>query len=130
MIEKRLAPLCELHSASPGARSSCPYCVIEELYAALSRIDYLCGEPNDHLWSGFDLHMNAQAVVEHVRTRLLNQHYHRPWSDNILTRLRTRASRLIHEAADIMAAVEEVSKTQVDPKLRENGDEQTRKAGC
>lgn len=41
-----------------------------KLSAALSRIDYICGEPNEMECSGYDVHMNEGAVVEHVRVRL------------------------------------------------------------
>jgi hypothetical protein len=37
----------------------------------LSRIDYLCGDRNDMGVSGYDVHCDEEAVVRHVRNRLM-----------------------------------------------------------
>lgn len=72
-VPKRLAPLCEEHGSGRGARSGCPYCAIIKLTAALSKIDYLCGPPNEMQCSGYDVHCDENAVVEHVRLALSTQ---------------------------------------------------------
>lgn len=40
----------------------------QRLSAALSRIDYLCGEPNEYETSFYDMHMDECAVVTNVET--------------------------------------------------------------
>ena len=68
---RRSAPLCDEHLSSSGTRSGCPYCAMIKMAAALSEIDYLCGEPNDMHVSGYDVWCNEEAVVENVRKRLI-----------------------------------------------------------
>lgn len=71
MIPHRVAPVCEEHGdKGGGSRSGCPYCAIISLYAALSKIDYICGAPNEMEVSAFDVYYNEQAVVEHVQRRI------------------------------------------------------------
>ena len=69
-VPHRLAPLCEEHGTGPGTRATCPYCALQKLSAALSRIDYLCGPPNDMGISGYDCHYSEEAVVAAVELRL------------------------------------------------------------
>jgi hypothetical protein len=66
----RLAPLCEEHGSGSGARSGCPYCAILKLQAALSRIDYLCGKPNDMEVSDYDVYYVESEVVKNVERAL------------------------------------------------------------
>lgn len=69
-VPRRLAPLCDEHGSGAGHKSGCPYCALVKLSHALSRIDYLCGEPNDMQCSGYDVHQSEDAVVEHVEACL------------------------------------------------------------
>ena len=64
------APLCEKHKPNGGTRSVCLVCALIEDAYALSRIDYLCGEPNEYEVSSYDVSRNPEAVVEHVRDQL------------------------------------------------------------
>jgi hypothetical protein len=63
---KKSFPTCDRHAPSGGTRAGCLICALEKLSAALSRIDYACGEPNDMQVSGYDVHCNEDAVVEQV----------------------------------------------------------------
>ncbi len=45
----------------------CLVCACRDLSAALSRISYLCGEPNEMQCGPYDLHCDENAVVEQVR---------------------------------------------------------------
>ncbi len=62
-----LAPLCAEHSKPGGKRALCLVCACRDLSAALSRISYLCGEPNEMQCGPYDLHCDENAVVEQVR---------------------------------------------------------------
>lgn len=66
----RAAPLCEEHQPSWGTRGGCLICALGRLSAALSRIDYACGEPNEQQCSAYDVHCDEDAVVSNVRSTL------------------------------------------------------------
>lgn len=59
-------PLCEKHLPSGGTRGGCLICGLEAMSHALSRIDYLCGPPNDMEVSSYDISCNEESVVTHV----------------------------------------------------------------
>lgn len=61
-------PYCEKHKPNGGTRSGCLECAYIELNAALSRISYLCGEPNEMEYSSYDADYDAQDVVRQVET--------------------------------------------------------------
>jgi hypothetical protein len=60
--------LCDKHQPSGGTRGHCVICAGEALSAALSKISYLCGEPNEMGVGPYDLHCDENSVVEQVRT--------------------------------------------------------------
>lgn len=64
-VEKSL-PTCAEHKSRGGARSGCVVCATITLSAALSRIDYTCGEPNDQQMSAYDVHCDEEAVIANV----------------------------------------------------------------
>lgn len=63
---KRAAPLCNKHQPDGGTRSVCLVCACQKLSAALSRISYLCVEPNEMECGPYDVHCDEGAVVEQV----------------------------------------------------------------
>lgn len=66
----RAFPHCEEHKPDGGTRGGCLVCALIKLSAALSRIDYLCGEPNEMQTSGYDVHCNEEAVIRNVERTL------------------------------------------------------------
>ncbi len=66
---KRATQLCDEHQPSSGSRAECVICGLIEMSRALSRIDYLLGEPNEMEVSGYDLHCDPQLVVDRVEAR-------------------------------------------------------------
>lgn len=51
-----------------------------EFTGVISRIDYICGEPNDMECSAFDVHADPNAVLDHVQ-RELEARYRRGFED-------------------------------------------------
>jgi hypothetical protein len=64
---KAAAPLCDKHQPDGGARSTCLVCGLQAQSAALSKISYLCGPPNEMECGPYDVHCNEEAVIEEVR---------------------------------------------------------------
>ena len=60
--------LCDKHQPSGGARGYCVICAGEALSAALSKISYLCSEPNEMEVGPYDVHYDENAVVAQVQT--------------------------------------------------------------
>ncbi len=60
------APLCDKHRPSGGKRAVCPICALQSLSHALSRISYLCSEPNEMECGPYDVHCDEGAVVKQV----------------------------------------------------------------
>ena len=60
------ATFCDKHQPNGGKRAVCLVCAVQSLSAALSRISYLCGEPNEMECGPYDLDCDASAVVEQV----------------------------------------------------------------
>lgn len=65
---KAAAPLCEKHAPNGGARSGCLVCSGMRLSGALSKIDYICGEPNEYEFSQYDADFDEARVVGRVKT--------------------------------------------------------------
>jgi len=65
---RRSFPYCEEHRPGAGTRTGCLICAMVRMSEAFSKIDYLCGEPNDMEVSGYDVFCDEGAVVEHVRS--------------------------------------------------------------
>ncbi len=59
--------LCDEHKPGGGSRGYCVICAGEALSAALSKISYLCGEPNEMEVGPYDVHYDENAVVAQVR---------------------------------------------------------------
>lgn len=63
---KKSAAFCEKHKPNGGHRAMCLVCACQNLSAALSRISYLCGEPNEMECGPYDVHCDESAVVSQV----------------------------------------------------------------
>lgn len=61
-------PTCEEHKPNGGTRTECLECYIIKLTYALSKIDYLCGEPNEMQSSAYDTHCDENLVVKAVES--------------------------------------------------------------
>lgn len=60
------AGFCDRHQPNGGARN-CLVCGCEQMSYALSKISYICGEPNEMQQSEYDVHCNEDAVVYQVQ---------------------------------------------------------------
>jgi hypothetical protein len=58
--------LCEKHKPNGGHRAHCVVCSGMALSAALSKISYLCGPPNEMECGPYDVHADESAVVDQV----------------------------------------------------------------
>lgn len=83
----RLSPLCDDHGVGNGTRSGCPYCVIRDKDAALSKIDYSLGTPNEMKCSQYDVDYDEIRVT---------------------TDMAREIARLIAENASLLALLREV----------------------
>lgn len=63
---KAAAPLCDNHQPTVGTRGGCVICALEHMSAALSRISYLTGPPNEMECGPYDIHCNELEVVREV----------------------------------------------------------------
>ena len=68
---------------------------IRKLSAALSRIDYLCGEPNDQQVSGYDVHCNEDEVVKRV-AELTERHRMQLAAIGVMATCNTRETANFH----------------------------------
>lgn len=64
------AAWCEKHKPAGGQRAMCLVCACQSLSAALSRISYLCGKPNEMECGPYDVHSDESAVVAEVSAAL------------------------------------------------------------
>jgi len=62
----KAAAWCDKHKPDSGARSVCVICSGMALSVALSRISYLCDEPNEMQCGPYDVHCDENAVVGQV----------------------------------------------------------------
>lgn len=69
-LEKAVG-LCDEHQPTGGSRN-CVICGLMEMSRALSRIDYLLGDPNLMEVSDYDVHANPQVVVERLKAFLVH----------------------------------------------------------
>lgn len=70
---KKSAAFCDKHQPNGGQRAMCLVCAGRNLSAALSRISYLCGPPNEMQCGPYDVHCDETAVVaqvEHLTARM------------------------------------------------------------
>lgn len=63
---KKSAAFCDEHQPKGGQRGLCLVCACQNLSSALSRISYLCGQPNEMQCGPYDIHCDETAVVEQV----------------------------------------------------------------
>lgn len=84
---QRAAQWCDKHTPGPGTRAVCLVCACQKLSAALSRISYACGEPNENECSDYDVHADEDAVVEQVRARVAELEAREPRRPDLLEKL-------------------------------------------
>lgn len=65
--ERDSAAWCDKHKPNGGHRAACLVCACVIYSSALSRISYLCGEPNEMECGPYDIHCDESAVVEQVK---------------------------------------------------------------
>jgi hypothetical protein len=101
---KMAFPHCEKHTPKGGSRAGCLICAMQELHATLSKIDYLCGPPNEMGVSAYDVHYDPEGVFESVK-KLAAAHDHQR---HLVGTFMREAERLQKENVDLQAQIDAI----------------------